>query len=45
IIKKLRDRRNLNNLKSYFIKTILLWEIKRQNIPFYWDKQQNMLSN
>ncbi|XP_055374271.1 cyclic GMP-AMP synthase-like receptor isoform X5 [Condylostylus longicornis] len=72
MIKKLRDTRNLHNLKSYFIKTIYLWETERQpenfwdksirivllhmmdrlieylekgNIPFFWDRSQNMLGN
>lgn len=67
LLKKLRDRHNITNLKSYYIKTVCMWkddEVDRNfwnkslyfvfievfkkllsfgdEMPFYWDKEQNM---
>jgi len=37
LIKKLRDNLNLCNLKSYFIKTVFLWELDRRPAN-YWEQ-------
>lgn len=38
MIKKLRDRHNIHNLKSYFIKTVFLWENLNPNLgPNFWN--------
>ncbi|XP_017837442.1 uncharacterized protein LOC108596327 [Drosophila busckii] len=40
LMKKFRDsKQNMNNLKSYYIKTLLLWEIK-QRPESYWRSQR-----
>jgi len=35
MLKKIRDRRKLSNLKSYFIKTVYLWENENQPSDFW----------
>lgn len=35
MLKKIRDRLNIQNLKSYFIKTIYLWENEKQSSDFW----------
>ncbi|XP_055374266.1 cyclic GMP-AMP synthase-like receptor isoform X3 [Condylostylus longicornis] len=42
LIKKLRDRWNIQNLKSYHIKTLFLWENEIQNKTF-WNKPTSYL--
>lgn len=37
ILKKLRDRQNYNHFKSYFIKTMYLWECDMQP-PEFWNR-------
>lgn len=41
LMKKLRDtKNNMTNLKSYYIKTLFLWEVTKQD-PKYWQKPMN----
>ncbi|KAH8321040.1 hypothetical protein KR067_013452 [Drosophila pandora] len=38
LMKRLRDKKtNMTNLKSYYIKTLFLWEVTKQD-PKYWQK-------
>lgn len=42
LIKKIRDRKNIQNLKSYFIKTVFLWKSKRKGSKF-WDRSIDVI--
>lgn len=35
-MKKLRDAQEMNKIASYYLKTLFLWEVMKQNNPGFW---------